>query len=426
MSEPITGQDDQLHFELDHTARTDGLKKFAQNWKDICDDVITKADTLANKLQREFPVATLNGEPRSALASMLELSGIILNDDKANGVTSTPMNVINDKPWKKALFLEGVKSNIRSRLQGYMDIVEGLAAASAAQYPQGSVVHPTTYQPLRDASRIRAFPPLTAVASQVTMQNGQIVIPEFEAKDEGKNKGPGPHPWVDGDEILLDTARISATTPQPTSVAGGFRVTDGLWNSPIGASFVNMQAERYGVRVERRIVGELLAKVYGSVGSRATADLGDNPRAIDVGLAGETTAAAITQVTMLYPDQDFMVTTLLGNSATVAKWLNIDRSNHYTYSAQRSVAGETAGGDSYGKAPSNRMIYDIPASVTVVTNNENQLIALDAMETASVYTMEDTQRETAMDLERSTAFSYTLKYVTTLNQADGQPAVVLY
>ena len=433
MNEPINGQDDQLHFELDHTARTVGLKKFSRDWKDICEEAERQATTLANKLQQEFPVATLNGEPRSALASMLELSGIILNDDKANGVYSTPMNVISEKPWKKALFLEGVKSRIRSRMTGYKDIIEGLAAASAAQYPQGSSVHPRTYQPLRDASRIRAFPPLMAVASQVTMQNGQIVIPEFVAKDEGKNKGPGPHPWVDGDEILLDTARVAETMPQPKSVAGGFRVTDGLWNSPIGASFVNIQAERYGVRVERVIVGELLVKIYASVGSRETADLAANTRAIDIGLTTGAAAdpsayppSAITDVTMLYPDQDFMVTTLLGNRDTVKMWLNIDRRAHYTYSGQRSVSGEAAGGDRYGKTPTDRMVYDIPASISGVTNNANQLIALDAEETASVYTMEDTQRETAMDLERSTAFSYTLKYVTTLNQSDGQPSVVLY
>ena len=177
MNEPIN---DELHFEMDHTARTVGLKKFTENWGDVLQEAENDKMNLSTKLQQKFPVATLNGEPRSALASMLELSGIILNDDKPNGVTSTPMNVIAEKPWKKALFLEGVKSGVRSKMQGYNDIQ--LAAASSAQYPQGSSVHPRTYLPLRDSSRIRAFPPLSAVASQVTMQNGQIIIPEFVAK----------------------------------------------------------------------------------------------------------------------------------------------------------------------------------------------------------------------------------------------------
>lgn len=419
MAEPIQNQDEKLHFETDYTERTIGLKKFSNDWKGILQECENDKVNLSSKLQQEFPVATLNGEPRSALASMLELSGIILNDDKKNGVYSTPLNVIGAKPWKKALFLEGAKSGIRSKLQGYKDIVEELAAASSAQYAQGSSVHPRQYLPLRDASRMTAFPPLSAVSSQVTMQNGQLVIPEFVAKESGTNKGPGPHPWVDGDEIILDTARVSESMPQPKAVAGGFRVTDGLWQSPIGASFVSIQAARYGIRVERVIVGELLSKIRTAANdSSKNADLGLSAVAADA----KYSADVITDITMLYPDQDFMVTTLLGNEFTVKKWLNIDRSGHFSYSGIQSVQGMSAGTDTYGKTPVNRMIYNIPSSITLdpaLTNN--QLLAIDAMETGSVYTLEETQRETAMDLERSTAFSYTLKYVTTLNQADGEP-----
>ena len=72
------------------------------------------------------------------------------------------------------------------------------------------------------------------------------------------------------------------------------------------------------------------------------------------------------------------------------------------------------------------MIYNIPASITGVSPNADELVAIDSAETASVYTMEDTSRETAMDLERSMAFSYTLKYATTLNQADGEPIRLLF
>ena len=116
---------------------------------------------------------------------------------------------------------------------------------------------PECIYPLRDSARMTAFPPLSAIASQVTIQNGQLQIPEFKEHAQGA----GPHPWVDGNEILLDTARISSRDTTPKHVAGGFRVTDALWSSPIGASFVQLQADRYRVRVERMLVKEILEKI---------------------------------------------------------------------------------------------------------------------------------------------------------------------
>ena len=121
-----------------------------------------------------------------------------------------------------------------------------------------------------------------------------------------------------------------------------------------------------------------------------------------------------------------MVTTLLGLTDTVEKYLDIDRSGHFTNSGMRNVQGNVAGWDTYGKMPSDRMVYNIRTDqISGHTLAENTLVAIDAMDTASVYIMEDTSRESAADLERSTNFSYTLKFVTTLNQEDGEPIRLL-
>ena len=130
---------------------------------------------------------------------------------------------------------------------------------------------------------------------------------------------------------------------------------------------------------------------------------------------------------MLWNDtqQDFMVTTLLGNADTVKKYLNIDRSNYFANSGIRNVQGNVNGWDVYGKMPSDRMVYDLSDAANQITIANDNMIGIDAMETASVYILEDTSRETTMDLERSTSFSYTLKFVTILNQEDGNPVVLL-
>ena len=240
-------------------------------------------------------------------------------------------------------------------------------------------------------------------------------------------QGPGPHPWTDGDEINLDTARLSERNTQPKQVAGGFRVTDGLWNSPVGASFVTIQADRYRVRVERMLVKDLLGKVGPALSEKTKS----------IGLAGATAdepypAEILTKIAMLYSGEteddetDFMVTTILARDKTTERYLDIDRSKHFTNSTMRNVQGNVAGWDTYGKMPSDRMVYNIRADqMSGHTLAENQLVALDAMETGSVYILEDTSRETTVDLERSTNFSYTLKFVTILNQEDGEPLRLL-
>ena len=167
-------------------------------------------------------------EPQSALASMLNLSGIFLENDKANGIYSTPFNHL-DTPWKRSLTLEGLKRVVTGNLRGAdeeippaIELVDG--GNSSGDYALGSTVNPRRYLRLRDASRMVAFPPLSAVAMEVMVQSGQIVIPEFKADE---TKGHGPHPWTDGDEIVLDSAFISDRQVNPKWVAGGFKISDG-------------------------------------------------------------------------------------------------------------------------------------------------------------------------------------------------------
>lgn len=413
--------DAPLYFELEHLERAHGLKDFSRNWKDIlakCDSEKTNLSTWA---QLKYPVATMEDEPDSVIGSWMQLSGISTRRDKSRGIVDTPLNQI-DTPWKRAILLEALTDSIRCNLQGYLDdpIVQTLAGpASASDYAQGTSVHPRMYLPLRDSARLTAFPPLSAIASQVTIQNGQLTIPEFKENDEG----PGPHPWVDGDEILLDTARISERTTTPKSVAGGFRVSDGLWVSPVGASFLQTQADRYRVRVERILVKEILEKIGAAITAGGTAITKD------IGLDSTYPPSVLTKIAMLYAsdkEQDFMVTTLLGLEATVEKYLDIDRSKHFTNSSMRNVQGTVSGWDTYGKMPSDRMVYDVRQDqIPNYTLSADNLIAIDAMETASVYILEDTSRETTVDLERSTNFSYTLKTVVILNQEDGEPIRLL-
>ena len=418
MNEPITNQPEVMFFEEQHSERTVGLKRFASDWKDILQECKDNDVFLAQRLQNEYPVPTMEGEPQSALGSFMQLANVNLTDDPVSGVKSTPMNEIAKSPWKKALALEGWKQTVRGNLVGFMDdpVIQQLASpASTADYVQGSSVHPRMYLPLRDSARLTAFPPLSAIASQVVIQNGQLYIPEFK---EDKENGVGPHPWADADEILLDTARLSDRGTTPKAVAGGFRVSDGLWASPVGASFVTLQASRYRVRVERMLVKEILAKIQ-----PAAAQSG---KEADVGL-DTYSAGVLTKIAMLYTkeQQDFMVTTLLGNDATVQQYLDIDRSKHFTNSAMRNVQGTVAGWDTYGKMPSDRMVYNVQPDQFPTPMAADTFIAIDAMETSSVYILEDTSRETMVDLERSTNFSYTLKYVTILNQEDGEPIRLL-
>ena len=419
MNEPIQTPE-PMFFEIENLERSVGLKKFSHEWKDILDQLDAEGKSLDDWAQENYPVPTEENEPQNALASWMQLSNVVTNDNKALGIKSTPMKEISKSPWKKAIFIAGLKKSVSDNLQGYLDdpVIQTLAGpAATSDYAQGTSVHPRMYLPLRDSSRLTAFPPLSAIASQVTLQNGQIFIPEFKANEE---TGPGPHPWVDGDTINLDTARISERATTPKSVAGGFRVSDGLWQSPVGASFVQIQADRYRVRVERMLVKEILGKVGPALTAAKTKD---------IGLDGdEYPASVLTKIAMLYTEEeeDWMVTTLLGLTDTVEKYLDIDRSGHFTNSGMRNVQGNVAGWDTYGKMPSDRMVYNIRANqISGHTLAENTLVAIDAMDTASVYIMEDTSRESAADLERSTNFSYTLKFVTTLNQEDGEPIRLL-
>ena len=161
------------------------------------------------------------------------------------------------------------------------------------------------------------------------------------------------------------------------------------------------------------LVKEILRKIEAKKGT-----------AVSVGLTGSSYSSdVLTAITMLFgtEQEDFIITDLFGNTATVRKFLNIDTSDHYANAGPQTMQGATAATYTYGKMPVDGRIYDLANGILSTDLTNDKLIGIDRDNTASVMLMEDTSRETPIDLERSTAFSYTLRYLTTLNLDDGTP-----
>ena len=120
--------------------------------------------------------------------------------------------------------------------------------------------------------------------------------------------------------------------------------------------------------------------------------------------------------------EDYVITSLFMDTATARKYLNIDRGKLYNNSTSMSTSGGVVGGDMYGKAGINRMIYDVSSTTLAIA--ANTALGIDASETIDLHIQAGSEEETETYVERTRAFefAYTIKFLAHLRAPDsGNP-----
>ena len=247
---------------------------------------------------------------------------------------------------------------------------------------------------------------------------GTFLIPEYKSPPTNADD-EDPEEWEPGTPIPLGRVNAVQSTLTPKWWGGGFQMSNEFRNSAYGANLVMMRSDKESIKLARKIVRDGLSAAHTGIGAGDTRD-------IDLDDATLTTEHVIDIAMTFNADQeDYMITSLFGDTATVRKYLNIDRSKFTNNSTDMTTAGSVVGGDMYGKAGINRMIYDVTTGATGTLNiATNRFLGIDASETVDLHIQAGSEEETETYVERTRAFefAYTIKYLAHLRAPDsGNP-----
>jgi hypothetical protein len=376
-------------------------------FSDIEQEARTKGITPVAHLQNLAPYAEHEGEPQAAAESVLQQNDIVLRDDVANGVKSAPMRKIFEKEHTAKLWCYTLKHEACTGFFGHNQLSTADRNAmtelnsgnfAIADFTAGRAFRRYAVSPLRDAEELLVFPPISSVAASVQTQDGDVIEIPIVNSNAGQET---PQKWVEGTDNPLTRMDVRSATDEGEWLAGGLELTSSTRNSMLTSDAAMLEIEKQRLRGERIVVDEILLQILDSITSTS------------VGMSSPNIETLI-QIATLFTDTDYMITTLIGDNATVRNYLEVDRSGLAYNSGMMTVGGSVIGNEMYGKAGMSRMIYDkvtLPAGLAT-----NQLLGFDASKTADMYIAMGSQENLESYRERQGVYEimWRFKYITTL------------
>lgn len=376
-------------------------------------------------MERESPASAVElrpGESPDAAGSVAEHLGVTLRSNPRQKKYSTPMKEVCDNPGKLMTVKACTKLNFVNKLRLTFDpdtFASHQLAFGISDFTAGGPFSPYNFTPLRDGTMLKVFPPMSAVIANTNVigVGESFIIPEYK-EPVSANDDSEPEEWEPGTDIPLGRLSAVQTTQSPKWYAGGFMLTNELRQSSLGSELMMIRSDKEAIKLSRKIVTDALTIIATGI---ATADN------IDINADTTMDVNSILDVAMAFnaDQEDYMITTLIGRKDIVRNWLSIDRSTLTHNSSNMTPAGGVAGGDMYGGAPVNRMVYDIGESrLTNAIMPDDQIVGFDASETAdlTVQSGSDEETETYSNRSRVWEVAWTLKYLAHLRTPDsGNP-----
>lgn len=422
--DPNDDQRTELDQRSSNTESRESLTNQVKNHSvDLFQQSLAEGKEFYEKLDEMSPahaVELREGESPNAIGSVAEHMGIVLRDAPHQNVYSTRLGDMADDPAKIMVLKSCSKLNFINRIRKPFSapkFQEHQLAFGIGDFAQGSAFNPYNAMPLVDGTRLSVFPPISAVIADVMMVpiGGTFLIPEYKSPPTNADD-ESPEEWEPGTPIPLGRVNAVQSTLTPKWWGGGFTLSNEFRNSAYGANLVMMRSDKESIKLARKIVSDGLNAAYTGIPTGDTVD-------IDLDDATLTTEHVIDIAMVFNADQeDYMITSLFGDTATVKKYLNIDRSKFTNNSTDLTTAGSVVGGDMYGKAGVNRMVYDV--NTTTLNIPANNFLGIDASETVDLHIQAGSEEETETYIERTRAFefAYTIKYLAHLRAPDsGNP-----
>ena len=374
-------------------------------------------------MERESPRAAVElrpGESPDAAGSVAEHLGVTLRSDPRKKIYSTPIKEIANHPGKLMVVKSCTKLNFLNKLRLTFDpniFASHQLAFGITDFQAGGPFNPYNFTPLRDGTMLKVFPPMSAVIANTNVIGigEQFLIPEYK-EPVAANDDSEPEEWEPGTDIPLGRLSAVQSTQTPKWYAGGFMLTNELRQSSLGAELMMIRSDKEAIKLSRKIVTDALTAI-------ATGTLTE----VDVNADTTMDIDSILEVAMSFnaEQEDYMITTIIGKKNVIKAWLGIDRSGLTHNSGNMTPAGSVAGGDVYGGAPVNRMVYDIGDSrIPNTLLPTDQFIGFDASETADLTVQSGSDKETETYSSRSRVWeiAWTLKYLAHLRTPDsGNP-----
>ncbi len=373
-------------------------------------------------MERESPASAVElrpGESPDAAGSVAERLGVTLRSNVRQKVYSTPMKLVVNDPAKLMAVKACTKLNLVNKLRINFD-AEAFASHQLAfgitDFQAGGPFNPYNMLALRDGTKLKSFPPMSSIIAMTnTIGVGEsFLVPEYK-EPAADNDNSNPSEWEPGTDIPLGRLSAEQSELKPKWYAGGFMLTNELRQSSLGVELMMIRSDKEAIKLARQIVTQALTQVVADIPDEDIIEIGTDTMTVD----------DILEIAMSFnaEQEDYMITTLFGLKGIVKEYLGIDRDGLALQSSSPTPAGMMAGGDTYGGAPVNRMVYDIAAD-RVPGMVATDLYGIDAGETVdlTVQSGSDEETETYSNRSRVWEVAWTLKYLTHLRTPDsGNP-----
>lgn len=391
-------------------SRQEMARQYKNNWGDMLKEYPMKYGSFAAGLQAQSPFPDMEVEPVNAISSLCQRLGIVLRDDKKEGIQSSTLNYIFEENHRGHAWAEAVRENHHSRIKGHSDIpTRDELAYTIEDFTPGRGFRPFEFTNVRDDDMFRVWPPLEYIVSRVERQAANdIDILEYTTDPNVE----GSVEWDGVGDIPVDVIKETDSPVAGKWLAGGIKMSQEARRSMSTSERVMLYTEKRSRRARQKIADEVLALV--STGVTTTKD---------VGLAGTPNVETIVGIGTAFETKEYKVTTLFGRTAKVDEYLAIDRSGLSQNAGMSTTAGMVVGGDMYGDSGVMRMVFDV--STSQIANrggsgnngiDADEFLGIDVMETAEVYIVAGTDTVMEEDITRSRAWelTWTLKYIPTL------------
>ena len=401
-----------------HTLATD-IEKDADGFVQQCEIEGLEPHQL---MERESPASAVElrpGESPDAAGSVAERLGVTLRSNPRRKIYSTPMKEVVNHPAKLMAAKACTKLNFVNKLRLTFDrenFDSHQLQFGVTDFQAGGPFNPYNMLPLRDGTKLKVFPPMSAIVGNTNVIGiGEaFLIPEYK-EPPAANDDSEPVEWEPGTDIPLGRLSAVQSQLQPRWYAGGFMLTSELRQSSLGAELMMIRSDKEAIKLSRQVVTQSLQQVVSGVKTEDLVPLG----------AEALTVEDILEIAMAYngEQEDYMITTLFGTKAIIKEYLGIPRDKLALQSSSPTPAGMMAGGDVYGGAPANRMVYDIGED-RVDGIQDDSLYGIDAGETVdlTVQSGSDEETETYSNRARVWEVAWTLKYLSHLRTPDsGNP-----
>jgi len=369
--------------------RTKLATDWQDNYLDILKDARANRRTPARHLQAISPMPEGNNpnEPVSALGWVLDYHGVILRDNRAKGIVSTPVEEIFDEPHKAHAFSAAIKASITGGIRSHN---EQELAFGSADYNPGSAFRPYSRAPMVDANRKVSWPPTEAVIASVREQK-DIQIPVY-VPNEDVEKGKR---WQPGTPIPLGLLTTTEDTVSTRWYADGISISGELRSA--NADLVMMHADKRRVELEQMIVDQAL----------------NNANAISpMTLAIGGSADGDRRVARAFTRNAFEITSIFAEDEAYDRYLGYDRSGYAYSGGNLTPAGQGSSIPVPGRVAPNPVVYEI----TVPNIDDESALAIDASEAIDLYIAPGSEEETDTYVERNRAYeiAWSIRWVTAL------------